>query len=413
MSKNSIWNEETVHFIGQPHKIYLIVKAVFFLFFSLLAGSAIQYLKSVGLLSANFALWSFVLLFGFCFVWLLWNLVEWANDLFVFTNRRVICLDRGLFLYESREETPLDAVVSLTSQANILGRQYGFGDLSIKTFTGMMHLKNLPQISAAQKLLEFLIERNRAGLQQEEKKDFENFLHSRMGLNAERTPDETRTISNDEQEWDGADAPAGFFSNRAGMRRQDGGTVIYRTHWLFLLRKTFLPVLLSASLGLSVVFLNANSAALLGNPFIETMLAVLLVFASGWWLYQYLDWRNDQYIITPDQLIDVYRRPLGMEDRRTAPLESIQSIRYKRRGLPGLLFNYGTVYVKVGNEDFTFDNVHNPLEIQQTLFGYLERANLIEKQVNLVEQRRQMADWMETYQRFTQEHPDRSDRPDK
>ncbi len=276
-----------------------------------------------------------------------------------------------------------------------------------------MHLKNLPQISAAQKLLEFLIERNRAGLQQEEKRISRIFCIPAWDLMPKERRMKPGPISNDEQEWDGADAPAGFFSNRAGMRRQDGGTVIYRTHWLFLLRKTFLPVLLSASLGLSVVFLNSNSAALLGNPFIETMLAVLLVFASGWWLYQYLDWRNDQYIITPDQLIDVYRRPLGMEDRRTAPLESIQSIRNKRRGLPGLLFNYGTVYVKVGNEDFTFDNVHNPLDNSRRFSVISKEANLIEKQVNWSEQRRQMADWMETYQRFTQEHPDRSDRPDK
>jgi hypothetical protein len=60
----------------------------------------------------------------------------------------------------------------------------------------------------------------------------------------------------------------------------------------------------------------------------------------------------------------------------------------------------------VGNEDFTFDNVHDPLGIQQTLFGYLERANLIEKRENLAQQQRQIADWMDAYQRFSDENPE-------
>ena len=165
---------EVVHFIGRPHKIFLITRAIFFLIFALLAGCAGQYLSSIGFLSAKVALWVFIISFGIYLFWLAWNVAEWANDIFIFTNRRVISLDRGLFLYESREETPLDAVVSLTSQSNVLGRQYGFGDLSIKTFTGLLNLKNLPQIASAQKLLEFLIDRSHADRQQEEKKDFEN-----------------------------------------------------------------------------------------------------------------------------------------------------------------------------------------------------------------------------------------------
>ena len=189
--------------------------------------------------------------------------------------------------------------------------------------------------------------------------------------------------------------------------------MVYRTHWLFLLRKTIFPTLLIVSLVLVGLFMYANLPAIINSAVAQTIFAIMLVLAAGWWLFQYLDWRNDQYIITPEQLIDVYRRPLGLEDRRTAPLESIQSIRYKRQGLLGLIFNYGAVYVKVGNEDFAFENIHNPLEVQQTLFGYLERANLIEKQASLVEQRHQMADWMDTYQRFNREHPDGSDAADK
>ncbi len=404
---------ETIHFIGRPHKIFLITRAIFFLIFALLAGCAAQYLSSVGFLSAKVALWAFIISFSIYFFWLAWNVAEWSNDIFIFTDRRVISLDRGLFIYESREETPLDAVVSLTSQSNVLGRQYGFGDLSIRTFTGLLILKNLPQIATAQKLLEFLIDRSRADRQQEEKKDFENLLRSRRGLQFEQTAEMNMGDSSGERIPPGEENSESFANTKIGKIRKDDSVVVYRTHWLFLLRKTIFPTLLIVSLVLIDLFMFANLPAIINSAVAQTIFAVLLVLATGWWLFQYLDWRNDQYIITPEQLIDIYRRPLGLEDKRTAPLESIQSIRYKRQGLLGLIFNYGAVYVKVGNEDFAFENIHNPLEVQQTLFGYLERANLIEKQASLVEQRRQMADWMDTYQRFNREHPDGSDAADK
>ncbi len=407
---------ETIHFVNQPHKIYLIAKAAFFLIFTLLAGSAVQYSGMANLIPAKIAMWLLIFIFAIYAVWLLWNIAEWMNDLFIFTNRRVIHFDRSLFLYESREETPLDAVVSLTSQVNLLGRQFGFGDLSVKTFTGMLQLKNLPEISAAQCLLEFLIDRAQIGKQQEERKDFENLLRARRGLNFERPTEENAVSEQDGQERRGVTEVGSLYPAGAGAgakRGQAEQTTVYRTHWLFLLRKIMLPSLAFSSLVLITVFLYLNAPFFQRSSVIQVSLAVLILLALGWWFYQYLDWRNDLYIITPEQLIDVYRKPLGLEDKRSAPLESIQSIRYKRQGLLGLIFNYGTVFVKVGNEDFTFDNVYQPMKIQQTLFGYLERANLIEKQASLAEQRRQMVDWMDTYQRFSREHPDHFEKRDK
>ncbi len=159
--------------------------------------------------------------------------------------------------------------------------------------------------------------------------------------------------------------------------------------------------------------MNSTGSRLLESQFVFWLLILLITAIGIWWFYQYLDWRNDQYIITPDQLIDVYRKPLGTEDRRAAPLENIQSIRYQRIGIPGLLFNFGTVFVKVGSEDFTFNNVYHPLEVQQTLFAYLERADLIEKRATLAEQQRQMLDWMDTYQQFNRDHAEDDRQADK
>ena len=67
-----------------------------------------------------------------------------------------------------------------------------------------------------------------------------------------------------------------------------------------------------------------------------------------WWLYNYLDWHNDIYLITNEQVVDVNRKPLGKEERRAALIRNILSVEYKRMGVIGLLLNFGTVFIRVG-----------------------------------------------------------------
>lgn len=408
--QNLDFETESIHFIGQPHRLYLVIKACFFFMVSAAACTGLYYLSSAYMLSAVILRWSIAIIFGIYLGWFFWNFFEWANDLYIFTDRRVINQERGLILFESREETPLDAILSLNSKMNIIGRNFGFGELFIKTFTGSLRLKNVPNINEVRSLLEYLIEQNKNRNHQVEKKDFENVLRDRMGLEKE-TGIESEPQPSHVPQFSPVSSPksVNFLNRLFGIKRIEGETVIYRTHWLFLLRKTIFPFLILLSLILAAFYLGANHIDISRNQVLFGLYAAVQISTVLWWLYQYMDWRNDQYMVTPEQIIDLYRKPLGLEDKRTAPLENIQSIRYQRQGLLGLMFNFGTVYVKVGNEDFTFDNVSNPLDIQQTLFGYLERANLVEKKTDLTEQQRQMADWMDAYQRFTDRHPQDED----
>jgi hypothetical protein len=402
---------EAIYYIGQPHGLYLVVKTILVLFLTLIFGAGVLWLQSVGGVSTMLSYGLGGALALVFMLWFWWNFLEWTNDIYIFTDRRVINQEQGIFLYEGREETPMDMIISLSSQASFLGRQYGFGDLSIKTFTGSLRLKNVPRVDQTRAYLDYLIEKSRQSKRREEKQDFANYLNRRKSNagEADFRPGE-------------ADAHIGsigqirstsLVQRLLGLKHTRGDTVIYRTHWLFLLRKTILPFLLLAGLAVLLGYMLGSNARLLDSPFVFGMLMLSMATAGLWWLYQFVDWRNDQYIITPDQLIDVYRKPLGREDRRTAPLENIQSIRYQRLGILGLTFNFGTVYVKVGNEDFTFDNVYHPLEVQQTLFAYLERADLIEKRATLAEQQRQMLDWMDTYQQYARDHDEDDRQADK
>lgn len=394
---------ESIRYIGQPHKLFLITKSAALLILAISASAGILMLSANSLLPVTAARWLTGILIGLYLMWLSWNIFEWANDLYIFTDRRVINQERGILLYESRQETPLDAIISLSSQMNILGRYYHFGHLFIKTFTGSFQLKNVPFIAQTQQYLEFLIERNRQSIYKDQKNDFENLVRDRMGMESSTGFEGQEMEPADDQSVEDHEIRTGVMSRLLGLRHSRGENVIYRTHWAFLVRKTFIPFAILLSLALILVNMNMNNADMLNNQIVTGFFIFSMIIALVWWFYQFQDWRNDRYIITPDQIIDVYRKPLGLEDKRVAPLENIQSIRYKRQGLLGLALNFGTVFIKIGSEDFTFDHVPNPLEVQQTLYGYLEQANVIEKRTSLAEQQQQIADWMDAYQRVSRE----------
>ena len=106
-----------------------------------------------------------------------------------------------------------------------------------------------------------------------------------------------------------------FLSTMFHLRYEVGGTVIFRTHWFILLQKIFLPTLIL--LGPVVIFVYSvlNQFALLS---IQSTCGIIFLFGMiifGWWFYQYLDWHNDVYLITPDQVVDVNKKPLGREER--------------------------------------------------------------------------------------------------
>ena len=129
----------------------------------------------------------------------------------------------------------------------------------------------------------------------------------------------------------------------------------------------------------------------------------LLSFSAVWWLYQFFDWYNDRYIILNDQIFDINKKPFGREERRSASIFNIQSIRFEKSGLAGILFNFGTVYIRIGDEEFTFDQVPNPAEVQRTIYQALQSALSGKKRKELTEQQLRIIDLLEAYEEFKRE----------
>ncbi|HHE40942.1 MAG TPA: PH domain-containing protein, partial [Candidatus Cloacimonetes bacterium] len=181
---------------------------------------------------------------------------------------------------------------------------------------------------------------------------------------------------------------------------KDQVVATYRTHWLILIKKVLVPSSLLLCNLLLFLFLSSNGVDILSN---NLWPVIILVIQSGlivWWLYQFFDWRNDHYIITREQIIDLYQRPFGLRNQRTAPLENIQSIRYEKKGLLGILLNFGTVYIRIGDEEFTFDKVPDPSAVQEKIYTIFNNRIEEMNKKKLTDQQRRLAGWMETFHRI-------------
>jgi hypothetical protein len=131
------------------------------------------------------------------------------------------------------------------------------------------------------------------------------------------------------------------------------------------------------------------------------LVAALLIPAFAWWVYRYVDWANDLYQITPEQIVDVYKRPLARELRKVAPLENILGTQVQRRGLIGLLLDYGDVVAEVGTAQFTFEGVYHPAQVQQDIVRAQETLLERRREAARLQRRGELVEWFGAYHEET------------
>jgi len=236
------------------------------------------------------------------------------------TNQRVLFLERVLFFYESRHETPLEAVQSISTSSQLFGRVMTFGDVIIRTYTGEIKFPHVEAPPLVIHLVEEHIHRIRSQAENEQKMKIEQTLRRRIQTGLDFQP-MSKSNPSSQPEMEKPRKSRKGFSPPFAIREVTADTITYRTHWCILIQKTMLPFLLFAA-ALTILILRL-SGYFPGLPIELTVIcaAILSVVAWGWYLYEFMDWWNDIYIITPDQVIDINRKPLGLEEKRSAPLK--------------------------------------------------------------------------------------------
>jgi hypothetical protein len=185
------------------------------------------------------------------------------------------------------------------------------------------------------------------------------------------------------------------------VRYEQDGVITYRKHWYLLVRRGWIPILIFLFIALVTGFFAWATAtdrfAATSLIYIALPISLALFIDFLWTTYVYLDWSNDIYRLTPEQILDIERKPLGQESKKSAPLESILSIEHERENLLGILLNFGPVIINIGETKFIFHGVYNPDLVHQDIADYRE-ALLHKKHEKEIEQkRRDMVDWLITY----------------
>jgi hypothetical protein len=195
------------------------------------------------------------------------------------------------------------------------------------------------------------------------------------------------------------------WANLFRLRFEERAIVTYRKHIFVLFRQTWAPgLLLWILVGLLLfeiihpvfTFQSFFTTITGGTLFIIWFLFLLAAF--GWWYYQYVDWSNDIFQVTADQIMDIDKTPLGEVTSDIASLDNILSIEYERHGLVELFFNYGNVMITVGGgKQMVFEDVFNPSAVQEDIERRrLERISKKE-QDRVRAERDRMADWFAAY----------------
>lgn len=405
-------DDEIIHMISQKH-LYVLLHS---LTPSLIIAAIGLIPLSRGLLAPETDFTSMLIaFFGVLLtvpslLWGLWQWIDWGNDYYVVTDKRVIWLEKIVLLYESRNEAPLDAVLSVDVNTSYWQRLWGSGNVVVNTYTGRIVMRMVDRPHQLAAIIEEFWQRARRRASEEEQQMRVQVLRENLGFEESRDR-ESEPVQPQEEPPSQEEAEKPRLSQRIAnllkTRFEENGIVTYRKHWFRLMRRIWIVLTIFTLMSLYllvrvVMFLVSETPAdpvlVFGTPL--TLMAGFILISSPYWIYHLIDWGNDIYQVDHRHIYDIDRKPLGQDVRRSAPLERILNTSVEQNFLQRLL-NYGTVVINVGEATFTFDGVVNPSMVQQEVFQrYYARKQQIEAQ-KAKRERERMVEWLKIYHQQT------------
>ena len=367
--------------------VLMIGAASALLLWALLSGVPLALWGGVGLGLAG-------ILFG------VWQWLDWTNDYYVVTDRRAVWLEKVIGIYDSRREAPLHTILSVSVATDVTGRMMGFGDVVIRTYTGKVVFKNVGDAQTIADLIEANWQRQRSKQDLTDHESLADALDQRLQGDEPQVSEESLAAPLEEAE--SADVRGlGHWGFR--VRFEDKDTITYRKHWGVLLREISIPSILFM---IVIGFIGARLGGLISmlSPGIFLLIGIAALMAlSMWWLYRYMDWANDIYQITSQQIIDIYKKPLSREERKVAPIENILGTEVDRKGIFSLLLNYGDVVANVGTAQFIFEGVFDPVTCQQDIVHAQENLMHLKAEQSRFKRQSEMVELFDIYHdKYTQ-----------
>jgi CRP-like cAMP-binding protein len=340
--------------------------------------------------------------------------VDYRNDNYIVTNKRVVHEERVPLLRESRAEAPLRTIQDIQqSQEGLLAHYYNFGDLVIETAgeRGQVIFRQIPNPTETRDAIFEQIHRVRSRARAEERAAIREAMGHQFGFQppeeqaaAPSPPPKKRRLKLQIPAWVTASLRALTFFVPP-LRHEQGDTVTWRKHWIALIRPIWLPTLL-----IGIITLIAIWALFLSPGNLIPILigyGTLMVFLLPWWIWKFDDWQNDIYQVTATRIIDIERLPFHLrEERREASLDKIQNTSLEIPGIWGKLLNYGSVTIETaGTEPFTFAYVKDPRGVQTEIARRVEAFQSLLRRQEAERRRAELLDWFSVYDQIRSSTP--------
>ena len=362
---------------------------------------------------------------------------DWRNDYYVITNQRVTHHEsRLLALQVQVHQAPLHQIQNVTMlKPNALSKLLNLGTVVIETAgsEGIITFRHLTDPLNCKQIIFDQIERSKAIAVGSEQAAIRRAISEQIHPGELSAPEvepledlapERVLYTSGEVVWDMGPAPrpkqeppaeAEETPTLAELRRilnlfvphfrvEKNGTVTWFRHPFVLLKQTWKPLAL-----LLLTMTGGVLWVLDGRTRPDTIGVALLVFwcaGLGWLLWQYEDWRNEIFCMTPTHLIDIDRLPLGFrESRRQAALEQVQNINAVVPNLWARLFNYGNVIIETAGPtgDLVFEWVTRPQAVQAEIFRRIEAMREERRAEERKQKGEEMARWFSVYHRMKEE----------
>lgn len=393
--------DEIVYFLGRKH-VYFLIRSLIIPILFIIGSIPVIVIGLEGTI--------LVLIIGLALLFLgvagfIWNWFDWGNDYYIVTDQRVVWIEKILLLYDSRDEAPLYNVLAVDVYTTWFGKLVNFGDVTARTYTGRIPMRKADQPFVLGSYIEGLRKRSELIFREVEEQQMQEAIAE--ALRRRQMPSPEDLIPNvppppaftPPKKKESATRVTGiraWLKNFLKVRYEQNGVITYRKSWPLLVWKIWLPLVMFLiwTAGMIILLRQPNTDGT--KMFWFSIMMVLLMGLLFWLWYNYTDWRNDIYQLTPTQIFDIEKKPLGSEIKKSADLENILSITHARKFL-GVLLNYGDVVIKVGDTNFYFFYVFNPDRVHQDIANYQENLRQRKKKVQEAREKERMLNWLIAY----------------
>lgn len=314
---------------------------------------------------------------------LLFQILDWSNDYFVVTNKRVVHREFDLRTFRVDIKTArIDQVQSVeVLKPTFLANMLNFGTVRITTASafGTIFFDNIDDpirvkntLDRQSKMVKTLDASREQTLLRQTFSDHFAVRPQYEPIGEKAAPLPPVRPAYEDSLWY-------RFRQRYYWRVETEDAIIYRKHYIVILIRSIVPV----SIGLLTMLLAFVLIAYFQFT-LRQLLPFLVVILAGdllWLIWRIEDWRNDMFQLTDRLIVDIDRRPFGFgESRKQALLSNIQNVNAYTPGLIQTIFNYGNVEIETAGAEsnLVFENIPYPSVIQSDIFAQLE--NMLDQQ---------------------------------